>query len=117
MINRSGFNLLLRKPSRRSRMKMQKIIDVIKGNKTFLVTTHVNPDPDALCSQLAVAMYLRSIGKKVHVVNSEPLPKRFDFLPGAKGVTAYQEGMCVPCDVAIVVDCGELDRVGKGQDL
>ncbi len=98
-------------------MKMRRLLQTIKRHKTFLVTTHVNPDPDALCSQLAVALYLRSIGKKVHVINSEPLPKRFDFLPGAKGVKAYQEGMRVPCDVAIVVDCGELDRIGKVQKL
>lgn len=98
-------------------METQKIIDVIKRNKTFLVTTHVNPDPDALCSQLAVAMYLRSIGKRAHVINSEPLAKRFDFLPGAKGVRAYQEGMRVSFDAAIVVDCGELDRIGKVQKL
>jgi phosphoesterase RecJ-like protein len=98
-------------------METQKIIDVIKGNKTFLVTTHVNPDPDALCSQLAVAMYLRSIGKNVYIVNSDPLLKRFDFLPGARGIKAYLEGMCVPCDVAVVVDCGELDRIGRVQNL
>lgn len=96
---------------------MHKVLQTIKRHKTFLVTTHVNPDPDALCSQLAVAMYLRSIGKKVHAINQDPLAKRFDFLPGAKSIKAYKEGMRVSFDAVIVVDCGELDRIGKVQKL
>ena len=43
-------------------MSMKKIIQAIKTNKRFLISTHVNPDPDALCSELALAIYLRSLG-------------------------------------------------------
>ena len=67
-------------------MSMKTIIQIIKKNKRFLISTHANPDPDALCSELALAIYLRSIGKVVTIVNNEAVPKRFLFF---SGVQAY----------------------------
>ncbi|MFA5261916.1 MAG: bifunctional oligoribonuclease/PAP phosphatase NrnA [Candidatus Omnitrophota bacterium] len=96
---------------------MKTIIRVIKKHKTFLISTHVNPDPDALCSELALAGFLRARGKKVLIVNHKPLPQQFRFLPGSSEIKSYKEGQQLAYDVAIVVDCGDLDRIGKVQDL
>ena len=97
--------------------KCGKIIRTIRKNRTFLLSTHVNPDPDALGSELALAGYLRGLGKKVHVVNEAPVPKRFHFLPGVNGIKGYNARMRIDYDVAIVLDCGELERVGKVRNL
>jgi phosphoesterase RecJ-like protein len=96
---------------------MKNVIQAIKRNKRFLISTHVNPDPDALCSELAMAIYLRSLGKQVMIINHQALPPRFRFLPGAHQVRAYTEGRAVVYDAAIIVDCGDLGRIGKVQDL
>ncbi len=96
-------------------MSMKSIIQTIKKNKKFLISTHVNPDPDALCSELALAIYLRSLGKKVTILNDKALARRFDFLPGARGIKSYKVGQKISYDVAIVVDCGDLSRIGKVQ--
>ena len=96
---------------------MKNIIQTIKKNKSFLISTHVNPDPDALCSQLAIAAYLRSLGKKILIINHEPLPSRFHFFPGIRSIRAYREGSKVNYDVAIVVDCGDLNRIGDVKKL
>ncbi len=98
-------------------MSMKTIIQTIKKNKKFLISTHVNPDPDALCSELAIAIYLKSLGKQVSIVNHEALSKRFDFLPGSGTIKAYKAGRKINYDVAIVVDCGDLNRIGKVQEL
>lgn len=90
---------------------------VIAQNKRFLVCTHVNPDPDALASQIAVAQVLKNFGKDVRVLSSDPLPKRFRFLPGSKMIRAYEEGTRVPFEVAVIVDCGDLRRIGRVQEL
>ncbi len=98
-------------------MSLKKIIKTIKDHDRFVISTHVNPDPDALCSELALAEFLRKMGKTVFIVNSERVPKRYDYLPGVKSVQCYKKILKLDYDVAIIVDCGELDRIGDVQAL
>ena len=98
-------------------MSMKNVIEMIKKNDRFLISSHVNPDPDALCSELALGIFLRSIGKKVSIVNHQTVPGRFHFLPGVRGIKNYWKNRKVNYDVAIIVDCGDLNRIGKVQDL
>jgi len=98
-------------------MSTKSIIQTIKKHKRFLISTHVNPDPDALCSELAMGAYLRSLGKKVLIINHEAVPRRLHFLPGARSIKPYRKNQNIAYDVAIIVDCGELSRIGKVKDL
>ncbi len=98
-------------------MSMKNVIEMIKKNDRFLISSHVNPDPDALCSELALGIFLRSIGKKVSIVNHQAVPGRFHFLPGVRGIKNYWKNRKVNYDVAIIVDCGDLNRIGKVQAL
>ena len=98
-------------------MSMKRIIQTIRKNNNFLLTTHVNPDPDGLCSEAAMATLLKSLGKKVTIVNHEEVPKRFLFLPRMRSVRNYEEGMKKDYDVVIILDCGELSRCGRVQHL
>src|SRR3989338_11316890 len=94
-------------------MSLKKILDTIKKNKTFLISTHVNPDPDALASELALAIHLKAQGKQVYIVNEAPVPARFLFLPGIRRIRALSKNLKVPYDVAIVLDFGDLERAGR----
>ena len=96
---------------------LKEIIKAIKNNKRFLVTTHVNPDPDALCSELAIAAILHFLGKNVSIINNEEVPIRFRFLPGINAIRAYREKQNIPYDCMIIVDCGDLNRIGKVLNL
>jgi bifunctional oligoribonuclease and PAP phosphatase NrnA len=98
-------------------MSFNKVLSVIRRNKTFLLSTHVNPDPDALCSELALAMFLRNLGKKVVIVNEALVPEHLNFLPKAEWVKALRPKLKLSFDVAMIVDCGDLDRIGKVQEL
>jgi len=95
----------------------KEVIEVIRRNKSFLVCAHVNPDPDALSSQLAMVKCLQGLGKKVWAVSAAPIPKRFHFLPGIRMIKPYKKGARIPYDVAIVLDCGDFDRIGNIQEL
>ena len=98
-------------------MKLQTIISALKKHKRFLISTHVNPDPDALCSEMAISIYLKSIGKKVVVLNEEKAPQRYHFLPGVKQIQSVRS--CpkkLDYDAVIVVDCGDLGRIGHVQE-
>lgn len=90
------------------------VLKAIRRYESFLISTHVNPDPDALCSELAMAKYLHSIGKTVRIINEEKVPERFKFLPGSSMLEKLS-AKGFSCDCAIVVDCGDLERIGKVQ--
>ena len=98
-------------------MSMNQIIKTLKRYNRFIISTHVNPDPDALCSELALAQYLRSIGKKVSIINNESVPNQYQFIPGIRSIKHYRKDQNKDYDVAVIVDCGDLNRVGKVRDL
>lgn len=90
---------------------VQQITEVIRSNVSFLLTTHEGPDGDAIGSSLALASFLRKIGKDVTVYFMDPVPDLYSFLPGADSVLPH-----IPdrhYDVAFVLDIGELKRAGK----
>lgn len=98
-------------------MSLAKIIKEIQKHKTFLVSTHVNPDADALASELAVALYLKGLKKKVHVVNVEEAPSRFSFIPAVHLIQSLKDYKRIDYDVAIILDCGDLDRIDAVKTL
>ena len=93
-------------------MGFSQILKYFRKYKTFIIATHVNPDPDALASQLALALYLRSQGKKAVVINEDNIPRRYSFLPGVKMGLKANSNKPVAYDAAIIVDCGDFERVG-----
>ncbi|MBI4619342.1 MAG: bifunctional oligoribonuclease/PAP phosphatase NrnA [Desulfobacterales bacterium] len=90
----------------------ERIIEEIKSNRTFLIASHVNPDGDAIGSALALAISLKNIGKKVTVFNQDPIPRNLQFLPMSPEII-HEIDRSLTFDVAFVLDCGDLDRVGK----
>jgi phosphoesterase RecJ-like protein len=55
------------------------VIRVINEKQRFIISSHVNPDMDALGSELALDEYLRSLGKHVTVLNSDSVPQMYRF--------------------------------------
>jgi phosphoesterase RecJ-like protein len=77
----------------------------------FLVTSHVDPDADALGSALGLTHALRSMGKDVTVVLDSPVPGNLRFLPGADGVVRADAAGGL-FRAAWFLDCSSLDRAG-----
>ncbi len=91
--------------------------DLIRRSQTFAITTHVNPDGDALGSELALYQLLRQRNKTVRIINNNLFPEVYSFLPGA---SEHLETYCpednrwiAECDVIFVLDISTLDRVGS----
>lgn len=94
-------------------MSFKKIIKAIHAGRRILISTHIHPDPDALASELALAFYLKGKGKTVSVINDERVPHRFSFLPGVNQIHTLEGQTNADYDLAIIVDCGELNRIGE----
>lgn len=90
---------------------IQKIIEVIRSNSSFLLTSHEGPDGDAIGSSLALASFLRMIGKDVTLHLQDPVPDLYVFLPAAESVLLHIPD--IHFDVAFVLDIGDRKRAGK----
>ena len=88
----------------------RKIADLIRASKTFIVTSHIAPDGDAIGCQLAIYSVLNRLGKNVRVISEDGVPDNFAFLEGSADV---RTGDGQPAEVAIVVDSSGLDRIGR----
>ena len=96
----------------------QKIIPIIEQNNTFVITSHHNPDCDALGSELALAEHLGNLGKKVTIINSDPVPDTFRFLDPQRAIKKYLAtkhlGLIKKAEVIIVLDAsGGWKRIGR----
>ena len=65
-------------------------MEVLKEYEVFLISSHINPDADAIGSQLAFYSLLSDLGKKVSVVNSDPVPFAYSFLPNAESLQCVE---------------------------
>ncbi|MBD3167174.1 bifunctional oligoribonuclease/PAP phosphatase NrnA, partial [bacterium] len=94
------------------------ILTNIDAARSLLVTCHVNPDGDAIGALLGLSGLLRSMGKHVVAVCEDPVPRRYHFLPGWRQVMTVEDAAeNGPYDTIVVLDAGDLDRIGQVQTL
>lgn len=89
----------------------RKILDLISSNQRFVISTHINPDGDAIGSELALYSFLTELNKSVWIVNTDSTPLVYSFLPNVKQISSVPPSE--QFDVLIVVDVGELKRIGS----
>jgi phosphoesterase RecJ-like protein len=85
-----------------------------QGNR-FLLVSHVNPDGDAIGSELSLARILRRLGKGAVVWNRDPTPSLYLPLPGSDRIHVGEEppaGFPEKFDAVIVLECPSPDRTG-----
>lgn len=93
----------------------QQVAERILGGKRFLITSHRNPDGDALGSALALQRIIRKLGKEAEVIVRDDFSKPLHNIPGADGVTVadklpadYPAGY----DAMFTMECPEHERTG-----
>jgi phosphoesterase RecJ-like protein len=90
-------------------------------NNSFLITTHVNPDADAIGSEVAVYLVLKELGKKVNIINYNETPYNLTFLDSENVIKQYNSTKHDPVinyvDVIICVDFNRADRTVKMKEI
>ena len=94
-------------------MNLSQILQVIRKHNRILISTHANPDADALSSSLALALWLKALKKKVCIVHQDPVPEWLRFLPHSKSIQMIKNSKSFEYDLSIILDCGDLERVGN----
>ncbi|WP_128546305.1 DHH family phosphoesterase [Larkinella soli] len=67
------------------------IRELLLKPQTVLITTHQNPDADALGSSLGLAGYLKKRGHRVTVVTPTDYPENLTWMHGNEEVIAFEE--------------------------
>ena len=91
--------------------RFDEVLEKIRGSRSILVVSHVNPEGDAVGSLLGLVLALRSMGKDATPYLEDDVPLVYRFLPGADEVLHDLEGKG-PFDVICAVDCGKKERLG-----
>src|SRR3954466_151982 len=93
------------------------VADAIRGHERFVVTTHENPDGDALGSLLAMKLTLDQLGKDALMVlhGDAPLPGEYGFMPLAELLRRWPDD--VSERVLFAVDCANESRIADPEVL
>jgi len=95
---------------------IERILEQIRTNERFVLTSHVNPDGDGLGSELALYHLLKEQKKDVRIINASPIPAVYQFMdPDAAVFKTYDEHdreYILQSDVIFVLDISEMHRLG-----
>ncbi len=95
----------------------EKLKNIIEQNNSFLITTHVNPDADALGSELVLAYVLEKLNKKFHIINHSSTPYNLKFLDTKNLIQKFDESIhssiFEEVDVLFALDFNQSNRIVK----
>lgn len=83
---------------------------VVKGAKSALVVSHVDPDGDSIGSMLALGMILNELGLSTDFYSEDGVPKVYQFLPGTEKVRTLISSRHY--DLLFAVDASDIKRLG-----
>jgi hypothetical protein len=81
---------------------------ILKEHHSFVLTSHIRPDCDALGSELGMAGVLEGMGKHVEIVNGHPTPPGLSFLDPSQRIKTLGEHITaeeIEADCMIVLEC------------
>jgi phosphoesterase RecJ-like protein len=93
----------------------KEILDLIKNNDKFVITSHVNPDGDSIGSEIALFKYLLKQGKNARIISYSETPDNYLFLDGNSNIEKFDESrhnMTIDqADVIFILDTNEYSRL------
>lgn len=95
---------------------------ILSKYSKILIISHSNPDGDAIGSSLALAAFLRNIGKTVHVVMPDPFPDFYYWIPGASEICIFSrektkaKSIIKESELIFCLDFNSLSRLGIMQN-
>lgn len=95
---------------------IENLLSLFLENETFVVTTHMRPDGDALGSQVGLGLFLRRLGKTVRMISPEAAPHNLAWLSEPHDVEIFggsmeQRQYIDQADVIVVVDTNCAERI------
>jgi phosphoesterase RecJ-like protein len=97
------------------------LAQIVKLNNSFLLSTHVNPDADAIGSEIAFYLVLKKLGKEVYIINHSSTPYFLKFLDTENVIEKFDEvkhsKLFKQVDVLAVIDLNYANRLVKEEKI
>lgn len=90
---------------------MDEVLEFLSKYDSFLISSHKNPDGDAIGSQIGLALALNKKGIKTYIFNTDPVPKRFSHFEKIDLIKT--EPPEFEYDAIIILDSASPDRIGQ----
>ncbi|MGZ8834017.1 MAG: DHH family phosphoesterase, partial [Thermoanaerobaculia bacterium] len=93
----------------------REVADRIRSGRNFLITSHRNPDGDALGSGIALQNLIRKLGKQAKLVVRDGFGKPLHNIPGANEVVisdTLPPDYPKAYDALFTMECPEAHRTG-----
>ena len=88
----------------------------LKSANKILITSHIQPDGDAIGSSLATLQIIRALGKPAQIFIDDDIRKNLHFLPYFNEIQRPTENINFDADLLLVLDTSP-DRIGKIRDF
>lgn len=98
---------------------IEEVREVLSTPKNILITSHRNPDGDAIGSSLAMAQWLTNKGHHVMVAFPSEYPSNYQWMPGIDTVQIFDvdpepiSKFCQHLDISIVLDYNSYSRIDR----
>ncbi len=95
-------------------------VELVHAHKSFVLTSHMRPDCDAIGSELALAHALRSLGKEARIVNGDGVPPHIGFIDPEREVNVLGQDVAaddIAPDVHFIVDTSAWGQLGPMADV
>ena len=103
--------------------EVNELKEILATPKRIVITTHTNPDGDAIGSSLAMLQYLRKRGHDVVSVVPNHFPGFLKWLPGSNEIVIYErkakkvQQALINAELVFCLDYNALQRVGSLFDV
>ncbi len=91
--------------------EFEKLSNLLKREKEFLLVGHKNTDGDCIGTMNAFGTIIKKLGKSVKLVVADPVPDSYAFLPLTDEIEVASESDCRNKTV-ILFECGTKERAG-----
>jgi phosphoesterase RecJ-like protein len=95
----------------------------LSAKRKITLTTHMNPDGDAIGSVIAMMHYLRKKGHEVKAVIPNNFPRFYSWLPGSDELIVYEKQVAAAkaalneAEMIFLLDLNAFNRVGQMTEL
>lgn len=100
--------------------EVKKLLSTIRE---IVITTHRNPDGDAIGSSLSLYHYLKQYGHSVNIVMPSEYPEFLEWMPDIDGITVYDlepersKVLVEKAEIIFCLDFNGLDRIDRLGEL
>jgi phosphoesterase RecJ-like protein len=103
--------------------QIQNIKEVLTEKQKIVISTHNNPDGDAMGSSLALYHYLKKLNHDVHVIVPNMYPQFLAWIPGSSKTIIYEnesaksQKLLEKADILFCLDYNAIHRTGSLADI